>query len=224
MVALVYTTKMKKLFIPFVEQFPATDDIERLATVLDTLPEHQIDNQPWPKFRSELLASFTIAHNGVAVLLRYKATEHAFKVSTFETNGSVHKDNCVEFFVSFGTEQAYYNIEMNCIGIGLIAYGEARQNRTFLPKQLVESIKSHIKIKTLPDQDCMNRSWEITMIIPIAVFAYSDLGSLKNKTAAGNFFKCGDDLPQPHFYSWNAIEADQPNFHLPDYFGELTFG
>jgi hypothetical protein len=46
---------------------------------------------------------------------------------------------------------------------------------------------------------------------------------LKGKTCRANFYKCGDDLPEPHFLSWNNIIADKPDFHLPQYFGTLTF-
>jgi len=135
----------------------------------------------------------------------------------------VHKDNCVEFFVSFGTEKSYYNIEVNCIGIGLIAFGSARLNRTFIPKKLVDQIQSFIQIKNARGENTKAYKWEITLIIPISVFAHSDLKTLSNKTAYGNFFKCGDDLPQPHFYSWNMIHASTPDFHLPEFFGALTF-
>ena len=47
--------------------------------------------------------------------------------------------------------------------------------------------------------------------------------SLKGVCATANFYKCGDDLPEPHFVSWNKIEAPTPNFHLPKYFGEIEF-
>lgn len=214
---------MRKLFVPFLDQYTADDDIETVSAMLDALPENKIDHQPWPEFKTHVHANFSIAHSNEAVLLKYKVTEESLKVSTFETNGKVHKDNCVEFFISFGTDKAYYNIEMNCIGIGLIAYGKGRLNRKFLPKQLVEKIKTYIKIKTLPEDKLVNYSWEITLIIPISVFAQSDLQTLKNETGNGNFFKCGDDLPQPHFLSWNKIEAGKPDFHLPEFFGALTF-
>ena len=35
--------------------------------------------------------------------------------------------------------------------------------------------------------------------------------------------KCGDDTAVPHFLSWNPIGAPRPNFHTPEYFGEIHF-
>jgi hypothetical protein len=36
-----------------------------------------------------------------------------------------------------------------------------------------------------------------------------------------NFYKCGDNTAQPHYIAWNAVNHPTPNFHLPQYFGEL---
>ena len=39
----------------------------------------------------------------------------------------------------------------------------------------------------------------------------------------GNFYKCGNQLPKPHFLSWNPIPTDNVQFHCPEFFGELDF-
>ena len=36
-----------------------------------------------------------------------------------------------------------------------------------------------------------------------------------------NFYKCGDDTPQPHFISWSPIDLPKPDFHAPQFFGVL---
>jgi hypothetical protein len=36
-----------------------------------------------------------------------------------------------------------------------------------------------------------------------------------------NFYKCGDETPEPHFLSWNPIDLPKPNFHVPQFFGQL---
>ena len=52
--------------------------------------------------------------------------------------------------------------------------------------------------------------------------SYGEL-SLKGKTLRANFYKCGDKLQQMHFLSWNPIDVPKPDFHRPDFFGEVTF-
>ena len=38
----------------------------------------------------------------------------------------------------------------------------------------------------------------------------------------GNFYKCGDDTPAPHWIAWAPVDA--LDFHLPRCFGDLVFG
>jgi hypothetical protein len=157
-------------------------------------------------------------------LLKYYVSEDVIKASMYKTNDPVSKDNCVEFFISFGAEKEYYNIEVNCFGICLVGYGYDRVNRKFLPENVIDKINKSILVKTAQDLAVTNYEWQITLSIPIDVFTYSNLNSLVNRNGRGNFFKCGDDLPEPHFFTWNMIYAKNPDFHLPEFFGELLFG
>ena len=36
-----------------------------------------------------------------------------------------------------------------------------------------------------------------------------------------NFYKCGDKTAHPHYLSWSPIDTPKPDFHRPDFFGEL---
>ena len=36
-------------------------------------------------------------------------------------------------------------------------------------------------------------------------------------------YKCGDELPHPHFRSWKSIETEKPDFHRPEFFAEVAF-
>ncbi|MDR1556412.1 MAG: hypothetical protein LBS88_05185, partial [Tannerellaceae bacterium] len=35
--------------------------------------------------------------------------------------------------------------------------------------------------------------------------------------------KCADDTDTPHYLSWNPIAVSAPDFHRPDFFGEIYF-
>jgi hypothetical protein len=39
-----------------------------------------------------------------------------------------------------------------------------------------------------------------------------------------NLYKCADATSHPHWLTWSKVDYNRPNFHLPDYFGELEFG
>ncbi|RZK41784.1 MAG: hypothetical protein EOO90_09575 [Pedobacter sp.] len=209
--------------IPLIESISHNTGIEKVSQLLDALPQFPIEHQSWANYKSNCETNFVIAHAGDAICLKFFVKEDVIKVSTYQTNGRVHKDNCVEFFVAFGTQKKYYNIEFNCTGICLIGFGEKRLNRTLLNEKLIAQVKTHINISSAPLNSSTKYTWEITAILPIEIFEAANLISFHQLTASGNFFKCGDDLPQPHFYSWNKIESTEPDFHLPEFFGKLAF-
>ncbi|WP_017258752.1 carbohydrate-binding family 9-like protein [Pedobacter arcticus] len=214
---------MKTLLIPLTDEVNTNSNVEEVASLLATFPKNNIDYQPWGNHEINCQTSFSIAHNGKAIFLKYEVAEDVIKVNTYETNGPVNKDNCVEFFVSFGSEKGYYNLEVNCVGIIRMAYGEKRANRISLTEEAINRIKTHIEIRTSPANSLTKYLWQISLTIPIEAFEYSSLKTLHQQTCFGNFFKCGDDLPQKHFYAWNKIDAEAPDFHLPAFFGSLHF-
>jgi len=215
---------MKKIHIPLIHSVSEDTVIEEITILMDSLPKHHIDNEPWSKLTSNCQTSFSIAHIGTAILLKYYVNEDVIIVSMHHVNDPVHKDNCVEFFISFGAEKEYYNIEINCVGICLMGYGYDRVNRKILSKNIINKIRKTIIIKSSVQPASTNFAWQITLVIPIEVFKYNNLKSLVGKNVRGNFFKCGDELPIPHFLTWNRIYAENPDFHLPEFFGQLEFG
>ena len=179
-----------------------------------------IQSNPWPNFKHFVKANYTIAHNGNAIFLKYEVQENYLQANA-TTNGEVHQDSCVEFFITLDGNDNYCNLEFNCLGNSKIGYGSSRSDRILVDSDLVESIASVSKIKTHIINSKKAFAWEIILVIPLTVFCYSNLNSFKGVRAQGNFYKCGDDLPQPHYLAWNLIKADEPDFHRPDFFGEL---
>lgn len=209
--------------IPFIDTVNKNSELKNVSALLDTLPQHQLSHQPWLEFKGDCHTSFVITHSKDAIFLKFYVQENTIKVDTYQINGKVHKDNCVEFFVSFGAQKEYYNIELNCVGVCLIAYGKQRLDRVFLKENLISKIKTHINIQTAPRNSTNKFKWELTAIIPIEVFEHSNLNNFSKLQGFGNFFKCGDNLPKKHFYAWSNIESLKPNFHLPEFFGALEF-
>ena len=97
--------------IPLLESINRNTEIEEIAQLLDTLPRSAIHYQPWEAYKSNCEANFTMVHTRDAIYLKYFVKEDVIKVGTYQTNGRVHKDNCVEFFVAFGEHKKYFNIE-----------------------------------------------------------------------------------------------------------------
>jgi len=65
--------------------------------------------------------------------------------------------------------------------------------------------------------------WSLALTIPTSIFIHDKLPTLSGIHARANFYKCGDDCPEPHYLAWNDIGTPAPDFHQPRYFGELVF-
>ena len=63
----------------------------------------------------------------------------------------------------------------------------------------------------------------MALIIPAEAFFRTAIIGFDGMRMKGNFYKCGDHLQKPHFLSWNPIHVDRPDFHRPEFFGELVF-
>jgi hypothetical protein len=127
----------------------------------------------------------------------------------------------VEFFIHFNDDKGYYNFEFNCIGTPLVGFGKSRSERDLLPKEVVGNIQTESFISRVKVKEAVY--WELSVAIPSNVFIYHPIPSLSGQKGRVNFHKCGDQLPVPHFLVWNNIQSAEPNFHLPEFFGEIYF-
>ena len=66
--------------------------------------------------------------------------------------------------------------------------------------------------------------WEITYKIPFDFVRqlYPDFTAESGTVLRGNFYKRGNLTVSKHYLSWNPIDSDIPNFHMPECFGELV--
>lgn len=212
---------VRRLEIPFLET-DEVQQIDKLNHLMDGLKATAIDCNPWPAYHADAKANFLMAHNGESILLKYVIAEKYIAANEI-TNGNIHNDSCVELFIAFD-EEGYYNLEFNCLGFTKIGYGNERDHRKLLPVDVIRQLSFSSKINA---NSVINKNdgfdWEIMLVIPRAIFMEHKIASFHNLNAKGNFYKCGDSLPQPHFLTWSKIEADAPDFHRKEFFGELVF-
>ncbi|MCX2479724.1 carbohydrate-binding family 9-like protein [Pedobacter sp. MC2016-15] len=207
-----------KLAIPYLHS--AHDiGLPELQSILDQLPAVPLSNTSWPKFNSACKAEMIIAHSKKDIFLKFNVSNDYFRTAERKINGEVHRDNCVEFFIAFDRSGYYYNIEFNCLGIGKMAYGSEKGDRTLADEATVQQIQT----LTIQDMEGEHFNWEMTWLVPAEVFIHQEISTFEGLQASGNFYKCGDDLPEPHFLTWNRIDAPAPDFHRPDCFGEIHF-
>jgi hypothetical protein len=134
-------------------------------------------------------------------------------------NQPVYTDSCLEFFVNCNPDQPLYiNFEMNANGAFLSALRPGRKG-----KQPIHELMSDlpaVMAKKFEDH------WSVD-----AFFTLSQIKTLFGKDTfetgdvlLGNFYKCGDETPIPHFGMWAPIDLEAPDFHRPEFFGKLIIG
>lgn len=183
----------------------------------------RIETVNWPAYPYRPEVAFRMAHTDDAFLLHYKVTEASVRARYGEDNGSVWTDSCVEFFSIPGGDDIYYNLECNCIGTVLLAAGATRNNREHARPEVTAQIDRWASLGRQPFEERIGAcTWEVALRVPYRVFFKHDIRSLDGARVKANFYKCGDELQTPHFLSWHPIEIENPDFHRPDFFGEIS--
>ena len=184
---------------------------------------NRVENINWPKeFPYCPKMQFGIAHTGEEFLVHYCVEEQSVRAVAQKDNDNVWEDSCAEFFISPAADGLYYNIECNCAGTLLLGVGEGRNNRQLATPEITRQIDRWASLGRTPfDTRDQPTRWELALRIPYTVFFRHNITSLDGLTLKGNFYKCGDKLPVPHFISWNPIGTPTPDFHCPQFFGKL---
>ena len=193
----------------------------------------------WPKeFPYAPKMEVALAHTGDSLLLHYRVEEDCIRAAAEADGGRVWEDSCCEIFLQPSSPNTqhptpYFNIECNCAGTLLIGKGEDRHDRQPATAKTLQSANRWSSLMktavsgengryTIPLKDG-KFTWHMALVVPATALFDSGITDFSGQTLRGNIYKCGDCLTTPHFLSLFPIETAQPDFHRPEFFGELTF-
>lgn len=207
---------MKDLNISGIAHIVHADDI--IPTFeQDGIVWHTIDQMCWPKeYPYNPAAEFAIAHDDETIYIAYRVSENCIRALALD-GGEVWKDSCCELFIA-PDDRGYYNIECNCVGHPLVAFGPDRNHRTAASPATVALIGRWSSLGNEPfGLRNGDFSWQMALRIPKEVFfCHADIQLSGDMRA--NVYKCGDETI-PHFLAWNKVGTPTPDFHQPAYFG-----
>ena len=65
--------------------------------------------------------------------------------------------------------------------------------------------------------------WAAEYRLPLDFFRlfYPDFRLVPGIRFRGNCYKCGDRTEHPHFLAWNPVHTPTPDFHRPEFLGEM---
>lgn len=213
----------KNLIVPYISEL---DDLplEEVSGAMEKSAEFQnIDCVNWPHLYSyKPVTSFSIAYTHRYIYINYYVQGNYLLAINSRDNGPVFEDSCVEFFVQIPGDKEYYNFEFNCIGTALAAKRESRDVFRYFDTEQMKTIKRFSPLGSRPFQEMQGMfSWELLVAIPFDLLGL-DGENLPEKLNV-NFYKCADASSLPHYLTWNKVETEMPDFHRPEYFGELFF-
>ena len=209
---------VKRIRVPFIEGLENMTLQELDLAMEKSAAKFAVCENNWPKE-----APYTPDCNGsiashLAVMFHVRGLD--LRATQIEDNGRSWEDSCCEFFVTDPYDGTYYNFELTCIGSLLSSKRKSRLDSVLREKEDVARVIRHSSLAH-EEAEISDRifSWTVAMLIP-----YDLIGIDRDNvpvSVRGNFYKCGDLTAHPHFLSWNPIGTPKPDFHRPEYFGEL---
>lgn len=182
---------------------------------------------PTPKFVPTVEAKMTYNDENVFVIFRVQ--DQFVKSTVTKLNGPVSENSCVEFFFSPDTAQPlwYFNLEINAGGTPLIFHiKKPWSGYTALNDKDIKSIEiAHSMPAVVNPEIKEHTTWTIEYRIPIAMLKkYANVTPpAPGVTWKGNFYKTGSETSNPNYMTWSYVDHPKPNFHLPEFFGDLIF-
>ena len=176
-----------------------------------------IENYLWLEgYTPEVTARGVYVENK-GFLIGMKCLEKFPKAVYTERDSPVCRDSCMEFFVNFSpeTDERYINFEANAKGALHCKIGPGRENRIALAALPIPQPELTARV----EED----SWSIRLFVPLgcitALYGRSEFH--RGDRIRANFYKCGDETEKPHYGAWNFIDLSSPDFHRPEFFGEI---
>ena len=170
------------------------------------------------------LCAGEIARSETSLFIHFHVRGLDLRIRSLRDNERQWEDSCCEFFCQDPDGGNYYNFELNAGGLLLSAIGPGRKDRPRRGPEQMALIRRYTSLS--PELLGCERngevfSWDVMMAIPLQLIGID--GSNPPSSLRANFYKCADLSAHPHFLSWNPIDTPKPDFHTPEFFGELIF-
>ena len=187
----------------------------------------KLSERPWKEYEyhPETQARLVMSEKGFHLLMT--SCESFLRAEMTENNSPVCTDSCMEFFFAPRPEKSmdYINLEVNPRGVYFCATGGGRHDRVFTD----ENLNRALNIRTWTESGSLDsvsepQRWYVRADLPVdyldTLFGRGDYSS--GRVLRGNFYKCGDLTVHPHYCCWSGIGLPSPDYHCPDWFGELV--
>ncbi len=223
--------KVKTAKVAHVVFSNSVPDMAEIESKFSSLKSNSVDVVNWPDRNGSYSpeASFKIMYSDTDLYIRYQVKETEIR-STFgaDSGSRPWTDDCMELFIAPVNETGvYFNIEMNCTGHGIVGYGDSKKDRGHFEKERMDRIRRFSTLGSEAFGDRLSEkpvSWSMIIVIPLDLILQGrSVSSIKGTTVRGNVFKCGDEMKNRHYLTWNPVGTPKPDYHRPEFFGYFQF-
>lgn len=215
---------MEKRYV--ISRSPSAADVERIDW--QAVPPLAVAEQQWVILDRPPEVEACIVRDDEALAVQFRVYEEEPVVRHRSDGDPVYEDSCVEFFLQPLPERdaRYFNFEWNAAGALLLQIGENRLQRERIALS-GRSFGSRAVVR-LTDAGSGRAYWELAWRIPFAFVRewFPEFPGIQSALAGsemrGNFYKCGDRTPAPHYLSWRKVDSATPDYHRSDSFGTLV--
>lgn len=176
-----------------------------------------VDNFQWREGHTPKTEARVIFVKGEGFHVQLKSWETNLRITCKEYQGRVCEDSCMEFFFNFApdTQDKYVNFETNPIGTINSSLGKGRRCR----KKILEIWGELPEVKGQVFDDY----WQVEYLLPMELLekSFGTINTEKGAKYTGNFYKCGDKTDIEHYGMWSPVDLPEPDYHRPEFFGEL---
>ena len=183
----------------------------------------KIDQVNWPaSFPEKPEVSVEVSNDHDAIYLKWHVKGAQLRAVTTEDQGPVWEDSCVEVFCQVPGDRHYMNFECNCIGamVGSRRLGRAEDVKPFSSDEMGQITRNCSFPKEAFEEKDGVFEWTVELTIPLKMI-FQGQTPVFPQVLRANFYKCADKTKRPHFVSWQPIDLPKPDFHCPQFFGEI---
>ncbi len=170
-----------------------------------------------------------LAYDAEALYVIFRVEDRYVRALARAYQDEVYKDSCVELFFTPGEDiaQGYFNLEMNCGGVALFHHQRGRgvEDVPVLPADFAALQVAHSLPERVDPEITAALHWVVEYRLPLAILRpYAPVAApAQGVQWRANFYKCADGSSHPHWLTWSAVQAPEPDFHRPEFFGRLIF-
>ena len=213
--------KRKTLEVPCLTGIDSSS-VDDIVMMLDDCGARQtIDCVNWPDFPYKPLTVFSMAHTGRWLYFDFFVRCNYLRAINYTTNSAVHEDSSVVVALQVGDADHYYCFAINCIGTVAGYVCRPGKDPEAMDPGLLDGIKRSASCGTRPFQELEGLfSWNILMGIPLEMLGVTD--DTFPVVLHGNFAKCASGTSQPHFLTWQPVDAPRPELGGTESFADIV--